>query len=271
MSYSSPYQQKVYTLSNPFLNDNDDFNFGTEGVEALYEPLFFVIVVTEATNEAAPEDTFKELIKAVYPDRMVNVDEDEQNYLLNYSVSLLQHIEYVNNDKEWLNIYHAFGNKLTSLSKEDRTNYFTSIARIAFILKKTEGMEELAEKYTYRMSNLEKFIGLSKQEMMKLFEDAKSQADLDTEVIDISSLNDSEEESFDFGDDNDEELSNADETDFDFGNDKDDNEENSKPKSKSNFSMDEKITKLKELKELLDSGIIDQQEFNTLKAELMGK
>lgn len=266
MDNSSPLKQKVYDLTNPFV-DSNEFNFGANNNENLYEPLFFVMVATETSNESAPRDTFEKLYSLIYSYR--SQDSEEIDYLVDYSESLIGHIEFVENSNEWENIYNAYGKVLQSLDKEDKVEYFSSLARVGFLLKKMEETDDFAEKYVYRLSKLEKFLDLQKSEIVKIFEDAKFDAEFD-----FDSMQNDEEDAFDFGDSEEESETNDEIEDFnegdefDFGDHSDDEIDNI-GKKKNSLSVEQKIEKLKELKQLLDGGVIDQNEFNKMKSELL--
>ena len=244
-------KQKVYTFSNPFIEEESSEEEDSTSIQLL-EELFFILTCAESSNETPPKDVLDGVLSELFPFNFLT----ESDYLIDYTNNVLKYISSVEDaDEEWNNIYTHLYKILGSFSRERQECYLDIFASGSIILKKIEGFEEVREKYVYRMSKMEPYLKVTKNDLIELYKKVKQRND-ESE----SSSFDGENTEFDFGD-----IDDIDEDDdFDFGDEKN----NEATTNKSN-DVGIKIEKLKELKALLDDGVINQEEFGKMKEEII--
>lgn len=144
------------------LNNENDSNSDSPQT---WTAKFLILSMTESTGEAPSLEELKEVIEEAFPE----FPKSELNNLHSSVVAL--HKKSGNNKTEWDKIWDNFSSQLKNFKLSETFSVAKDIASSAYILKMTEGMEEVAETYVYRMSQSEKYLLISKQDFMYILKE----------------------------------------------------------------------------------------------------
>jgi hypothetical protein len=182
-------------LSNLFTRDTNQDNslqvkdtnqivFDTENNINVLPAKFFLMNMVEISNEAPPLEEMKGILSEGFPKLS-----DSDYFKLN--AKLFSMIDYVaskgNTPQTWEPIYTHTFSQLQNISGHEQKQILSELYATAFILKSTDEQEKVASNYVYRLQLAERYVSLSKSELIRLIEDEKNKVGYD--VTEISPRN----------------------------------------------------------------------------------
>jgi hypothetical protein len=128
---------------------------------------FLILVITEASGQTPSLEQVKGVLENTYP--KLSASEISSIHL-----SVLALCKNSANSKaEWDKIWDNFSIQLKTFKLSETFSAVREIASNAFHLKMEEGMEEVAQKFVYRMSQFEKYLQISKTDYLAILEEEK--------------------------------------------------------------------------------------------------
>ena len=128
---------------------------------------FMLMVLTEVSGESPKFDDVNGVIESSYP-------EYPKSEALRLMMQIMaMHTIAGTSSEKWKSIYENFISQLKHLNYDNQQNVLRNFASGCFFLKMEAGMVKVAETYVYRMSLIDGFITISKQEYIQILEEEK--------------------------------------------------------------------------------------------------
>lgn len=156
------------TKNDPFaVKDDKTLAFEKYDTAETIPVKFMLMVLTEVSGESPKIDDVNGVIESSYPECPKS-----EAFMLTVRIIAMHKIADSSSEK-WKSIYENFFSQLKQLNNDNQRDVLRNIASACFILKMEAGMENVAEKYVYRMSLIDNFITISKQEYIQILEEEK--------------------------------------------------------------------------------------------------
>jgi hypothetical protein len=129
---------------------------------------FFLMAITETTEEPPSIDDVKDILSNSFP----NFPQNELDSVY-FSIVAMQN-KTSNLTSEWDNIWKIFFSQLEFFKLSDSFTVMRELASTCWKLKMLEDMDEIAENFTYRISQSEEYFKISKSDIKEIFEEEKA-------------------------------------------------------------------------------------------------
>ena len=154
--------------NDPFaVKDDKTLAFEKNDTAVTMPVKFLLMVLTEASGESPKINDVNGVIESTYPECPKS-----EALMLTVRIIAMNNIAGASSEK-WKSIYENFFSQLKQLNNDSQRNVLRNFASACFFLKMEAGMENVAEKYVYRMSLIDSFITISKQEYIQILEEEK--------------------------------------------------------------------------------------------------
>jgi hypothetical protein len=143
-------------------------NYNSIGDSPIIWPAKFVImVIAEENTEAPSEEETMGFLESAFPNLSTS---DFANL---HSFVVKAHGTCSNSKEEWDKVWDTFLSQLQTFKISETFSAMKEIAHIYWLFKMEESMNEVMENFTYRMSQYEQYLQISKSDYRSILEEAK--------------------------------------------------------------------------------------------------
>ncbi len=128
---------------------------------------FVLMVIAEENTEAPSEEETMGFLESAFP--ILSTSD-----FANLHVSVVRaHQTCSNSKEEWDKVWDTFLSQLQTFKISETFSVMKEIAQIYWLFKMEESMNEIMVNFTYRMSQYEQYLQISKSDYRSILEEAK--------------------------------------------------------------------------------------------------
>jgi len=134
---------------------------------AIWSAKFVLLAIAEESGEAPSEDETRGILESTFPHFPTSEFVHLHTSLVN------AHRTCSNSKAEWDRVWDHFLSQLKTFKLSETFSVMKEVAHIYFLFKMEESLDDVVENFTYRMSQFEKYLQISKSDYLSILEDAK--------------------------------------------------------------------------------------------------